>query len=334
MTERGRGSRRAAFAALLSLLPGAAGAGDLSSRAVGTNGSEFLNVDVDPRGIAMGGAFTAVAHDAYAMYWNPAGLSQIPRASAAAMHNEYVGGVRFQYLSYAQRFTDTSVIGGSFRYMDAGNIIHRDISGNNVGAFRPRNYVWEVGWGKAINDLTDSEKDVSLGVSGRWFHSDLLEHADGFSGDIGIQVHYTESYAPYNFGFVLQHVGKGQKFDKVRDNLPTQGKLGASLQPRPHLLLSLDGVMPLSNTPYLALGSELSLQAREDLKVLLRGGFSMRNQFNDLEGLRGLSLGLGAKALSFSFDYVFVPFGILGETHRFSVTWNLPAKRSRRFRRA
>jgi hypothetical protein len=306
---------------------------DLSGKAVGTAGSEFLRIDVDPRGIAMGSAYTSVTRDAYSMYWNPAGLSQIPRASAGAMHNEYLAGIRLQYFTYAHRISDDSVLAGAVRYMDFGNITNTDLSGNTIGSFRPRNYVWEVGWGKTINDLTDAERDVSLGVSGKYLHSDLIAHANAFAGDIGIQVHYTETYSPYHFGAVVQNIGAGQKFDQVRDSLPTQIKLGASIRPRPALLLAMDGVIPMTNTPYLALGTEFTVEAPNAAQLYLRGGVNMRNMFNDLEGVRAVTVGLGLKVQNISFDYAFVPFGIIGNSHRFSVSWNLPPKRSRRFRK-
>jgi len=318
------------LALLLLPLPGAAG--DFGSHAVGTAGSEFLNIDVDPRGIAMGTAFTAVTNDAFAMYWNPAGLSAIPRASAGAVHSEYFEGIRMQYFTYAQRITDTSVIGSAFRYQDFGDITHRNENGVATGKFRPRNYVYEFGWGQSITDLTDAERDISLGVTVKFLHSDLLAHANGIAGDLGIQAHFTEAYIPYNFAAVLQNLGTGQKFDQVRDSLPFRAKLGGAFKPKPFLLLALDAVMPVSNHPYGALGAEVLLESRQNLQLMLRGGFNSRNQFSGLEGLRGLSLGIGAKTGDFSFDYAFVPFGLLGDTHRFSIGWNLPAKHARRYR--
>lgn len=309
-----------------------AAAGDFSSEAAGTAGSEWLNIGVDPRGMAMGNAFIAETREAYSMYWNPAGLSQIPRVSAAAMHNEYVAGIRMQYAAYAQRITDTSVIGGAIRYFDAGGIVQRDIHGNDKGTFRPRNYVYELGWGQNITDLTDAERDISLGVTARYFYSDMVAHASGFAGDLGIQAHFTEAYMPYNFAVVVQNLGTGQKFDQVRDSLPFQAKVGTSIRPQKFLLFALDGVIPVSNTPYLALGTEVSLDTPKRIKVLLRGGYNSRNQFNGLEGFRGFSFGTGAVAGDLSFDYAFIPFGLLGNSHRFSFSYNLPAKHSRRYR--
>ena len=54
---------------------------------------EFLKAPVGPRAIGMGGAFTAVADDATAPYWNPAGLVYLPYREAVAMHAEKFGNL-------------------------------------------------------------------------------------------------------------------------------------------------------------------------------------------------------------------------------------------------
>ena len=330
-----RQNRFAIFTMICSLGAGlttTATAGDFSRSAVGTTGSEFLNVDVGPRGIAMGVAYSAVTADAFSLYWNPAGLSQVPKASFAAMHNEYLAGIKMQYLAYAHRLDENSVLAGGLRYMDVGPIDGADINGNPTASFRPRNYVYEAGWGQKINDLSDSERDISLGVTGRFLHSDLLAHADGFAGDLGVQAHYTEAALPFQFSFVAQNMGKGQKFDQVRDTLPFRGRFGAAIQPNRFSLASLELVLPASNQPFLAVGSEMVLETPGGVTAALRGGYNSFIQTGGVEGFRGLSFGFGVKLMNFSVDYAFVPFGILGDSHRVSVGWNLPGRQNRRFR--
>jgi len=310
-----------------------AAASDFSSSAIGTAGSEFLNVDVGPRGIAMGGAYSAVTNDATSLYWNPAGLTQVPRISATAMHDEYMASIREEYFAYAHRFNESTVLAGGMRYLDAGAIAQTDINGNSAGDFRPRNYIAEIGWGQAIADLTDAERDISLGVTGRYFYSDMgLAAASGYAGDIGLLARYTEAPMPYAFSCVAQNLGRGQKFDYTRDTLPFRGKLGAALQAAPFALLSMEAVFPVTNTPYGALGLELTLETPNGTKAFLRGGYNSINQFSGLEGFRGATFGFGLNMGDFTVDYAYVPFGMLGDTHRFSLSWNLPAKHSRRFR--
>lgn len=318
-------------AALLTLSPASANT-DFTTKAIGTAGSEFLTIDVDPRGIAMGSAATAITNDSTSMYWNPAGLSQIPRAAASAMHNEYFAGIRMQYASYAQRLNETSVLGAAIRHLDFGSIKNTDISGNQIGTFSPRTMALELGWAQNVLDLTDAERDISLGVTVRYFQSDMIVKASGFAMDIGMQAHYTDAVIPYDVGAVLQNLGHGQKFDKHRDTLPFRGRISAAIRPRPFLQLALEGVLPVNSHPYAAVGGEIELDTRAKTRIFLRGGYSMRNQFTGLDGIRGLSAGFGVKARDISFDYAFVPVGVLGNSHRFSVSWALPAKSSRRFR--
>lgn len=60
---------------------------------------EFLKVQVGPRAIGMGGAFTAVADDATAPWWNPAGLIYLPYREVLFQHTEKFGSlVNYDYL--------------------------------------------------------------------------------------------------------------------------------------------------------------------------------------------------------------------------------------------
>ena len=58
-----------------------------------TTGLSFLSFSPDARAEGMGGAFTAVADDAAALYWNPAGMAFFTRSEFIA--------------SYENRFSDT-----------------------------------------------------------------------------------------------------------------------------------------------------------------------------------------------------------------------------------
>lgn len=61
---------------------------------------EFLKVPVGPRAIAMGGAFSAVADDATAPFWNPAGMIYLPYREVVFQHAERFGNLLNQdYLS-------------------------------------------------------------------------------------------------------------------------------------------------------------------------------------------------------------------------------------------
>src|SRR5436309_7220574 len=52
---------------------------------------EFLKVPVGARAVGMGGAFTAVADDATAPWWNPAGMIYLPYREVIPQHAEQFG---------------------------------------------------------------------------------------------------------------------------------------------------------------------------------------------------------------------------------------------------
>ena len=50
---------------------------------VGTRGANFLEIGVGARGLALGGAYTALAEGVTALYWNPAGIAELEGPAAA-----------------------------------------------------------------------------------------------------------------------------------------------------------------------------------------------------------------------------------------------------------
>ena len=322
---------RAALMTLAVLAATAARASDFSQAGIGTAGSEFLLFDQGARGIAMGQAYSAVTDDAFSMYWNPAGLAKIPRLSAGFMYSQYLQDISYGSAFYAQRVNDESVAGAGVRYQDLGKISQTDISGNDTGQFHPSNFVAELSWGQSLYDLSDSEAKIDMGVTARWMHSVIIEHADGFGADLGVQTRFFGSLWPYDLAAVLQNMGSGQKFDRVRNTLPLRAKFGGALRPRPELLVSAEMGVPIDNQPYGAAGLEYTLEVQKGIKAMLRCGLNSQN-IPDLGILSALSAGVGLTISDFTFDYAFTTQGLLGQTHQLSITFNLPAKMSRRYR--
>lgn len=326
--------RTLALAALLALPALKAGAADFARSAVGSTGAEFLLFDTSARGIALGGAFTAAANDASAVYWNPAGLAQVPRLSIAFMHARYVADIAYSAAAGAARINDSSVLAAGLRYLDGGAIDRTDIDGLTRGKFNPRSYVAELGWGQSIYDLSDSEMDVAVGVAVKAIRTDLGAGtaAVGYASDYGLQARFYSASHTYDVGVAAQNLGMGQKFDKVRDSMPTRLRVGGGMRPVKPLLLTAEILAPINNVPHGAAGAEWTLEMERAAKVALRGGFNSLTA-QSLGFASGLTFGFGIAVSDLSFDYAFVPLGALGsQTHRLSVSFNLPAKVSRRYR--
>ena len=64
---------------------------------VGTTGAQFLELEVSSRAMGMGGAFTAVADDISAVYYNPAGLTSLYGREAAFTYISMPADVGFGF---------------------------------------------------------------------------------------------------------------------------------------------------------------------------------------------------------------------------------------------
>ena len=262
------------LAAAIALLALPAGATDFGRAAAGTSGSEFMLFDTSARGIAMGGAYSAATNDASSVYWNPAGLSQVPRFSATFLHTQYVAGITYNAASVARRVNDTSVIALGARYLDIGPISRTDVNGQTRGEFHPRSYLAEFGWGQSIYDLSDSEVDVAMGVTVKYLHTDLLEHASAYGGDFGIHSRFYGTSQTYDIAVAVQNLGVGQKFDKVRDSMPMRLRFGGGVRPYKPLLLTLEAIAPINNAPHGAAGMEYTLDFQKNLQGAVRAGLN------------------------------------------------------------
>jgi hypothetical protein len=106
--------RRLAAPALLLVIASTASAAKYAG--------EFMYVGAGARALGMGGAFVAIADDATAAYWNPAGLVMLQGSQVQLMHSERFGGlIRYDYLAYARNDGRNALAASLFR-TDAGDI--------------------------------------------------------------------------------------------------------------------------------------------------------------------------------------------------------------------
>src|SRR5438046_2207540 len=78
------------------LTPGLAGAAEIFEK-VGTFDGQFLKIGVGARAEGMGGAFVAVADDASAVFWNPAGIARLEEDKTQLLGNvaTWPAGLKF-----------------------------------------------------------------------------------------------------------------------------------------------------------------------------------------------------------------------------------------------
>jgi hypothetical protein len=117
---------------------------------------EFLRIGVGARALGMGEAFVAVADDASAPYWNPAGLVNLAERQVLFMHAEQFGdAINHDFISFAMPLDEEGAVGVSVIRMGVDNIpVTADI--------RPT-LEEDVGEDGIPNTGDDGEKDGKFG---------------------------------------------------------------------------------------------------------------------------------------------------------------------------
>ncbi|MEI7530096.1 MAG: PorV/PorQ family protein [Elusimicrobiota bacterium] len=289
-------------------------------KAIGTTTADFLNLPVGARAAGMGGAYSAISEEASGVYWNPAGLVQIPKLSAVFMRAQYIDDISYQYAAYAHRLSYDSVVGVSALMTDIGAITRTDISNNTLGSFTPQDQVFTLAYSKAILEFSDKDIDVAVGVSGKYIKSRILHSAESYAMDIGVMT-YNFGDIPYRLAVTASNMGGGLSYDEESNPLPLTFKMGAAVSPFRNMLLATDVVFPKQNSPNVLFGGELALTPNELTRLCVRAGLNMQELH---DGLNGFSMGLGATLHFFTLDYAFIPMGELGSTHRISITFDFP----------
>src|SRR5258706_1736344 len=99
----------------------------------GTEGASFLELPVGARPAALGSAYSALAEDAYAPTWNPAGLAFLSSAQLAAMHMLYLESSSYEYGSFGLPIGPGRGLGVAIQYFRPGSITGLDASRNSIG---------------------------------------------------------------------------------------------------------------------------------------------------------------------------------------------------------
>ena len=76
----------------------------------GTTAAKFLSIEVGSNAVGMGGAYTSIANDATAMYWNPAGLSFHDTKEVYFNHANWIADISFDYFGVTIPINDKSVL--------------------------------------------------------------------------------------------------------------------------------------------------------------------------------------------------------------------------------
>ncbi len=308
---------------------------NLGGQRAGISAFQSLKIGVGARGVAMGESFVAVANDASALYWNPAGLAQFEENQVLFSHTEYVVDISHDYLGVVYHISEQDVVGASVSALHMDDMeVTTETQPYGTGSF--------FSFGDVAVGLSYAKKmtdQFSFGATVRYAEETLdLLKMRSVMFDLG--TFYWTGLGSTRFAVVISNFGsdvtpKGSltRWDGASTasfqsfSLPTVFRLGLAFEPfqtdDQRVTTSIQLNHPNDNSEHFRVGLEYAF----DNTLFLRGGFKRTIGQpllgEDATSEEDFTLGAGfAAPVSMSkvtADYAFARFNRLGSVHRFSV---------------
>ena len=281
---------------------------------VGTYSLQFLKIGVSARGSGMGGAFTAIANDATATYWNPAGMVDITRTDISLSYTWWPADIKLNYAAGA--FTLPFVPGTwgvSARALTMDPQVVRTIylPEGTGEEFDAGDMSFGLSYAKFFTDK------FSSGATVHFIHSGLAEKSvNTFAFDFGLI--YRIGLWGMRLGMMIQSLGGEVDYDNRGSKMPTMFKVAMAATPYSQGVNSVQGVFefthPSDNQETVNLGAEYGFNQF----FFLRGGYNFNTDSQGLAAGMGLRINT-SQTSDLTFDYAWNEFGFLNEVHRISL---------------
>lgn len=207
---------------------------------VGITAVPFLQIEPDSRATGMGNTGVAVADNASAIFWNPAGLAFQNQNQISITHANWLPAFNadlfYDYLVGTYYVEGIGTIGGHITFLNLGEQIRTDETGLELGRFNSFELSAGLSYGFSISE------NFSVGTGLRYIYSSLADGSvsgqdisPGSSVGIDLAALYkTDPFqignrlATFNAGFNLSNIGPGIQYtdNAQKDPLPTVMRLG------------------------------------------------------------------------------------------------------------
>jgi len=260
----------------------------------------FLRNGSGARALALGKAMVAIADDADAVYWNPAGLVQLEERQLSYLFARPLGDISgLQYHTFAFAIPDNEqAFGIDLIYFDAGSFTGYDDQANRLGDYDANSYAFHLAYAKPW------ENNTSWGVGLKYVHQEIAgSSGNGYGADIGFR--YAPKATKWSMGILLQDiVGANIKLANESSRMPLRVWLGGAWQPFPELTISVAG----DKTSQSDFNAHFGLEYTPAEPLVLRGGYTGESE--------EFSAGIGFVSGKYTLDYAYSTHQDLGDSHR------------------
>lgn len=215
----------------------------ISYAQVGITSVPFLLIEPDSRGAAMGNTGVAIADNASAIFWNPAGLAFQEGNQASLTHSNWlknfnVSDLFYDYVVGKMEFEGIGTVGAHITFLNLGQqAVTDERSPEVISTFNSYELAVGLGYGFEIS------RNFALGTGFRFIYSDLASGlrvgeqkasaARSLAIDLG-GLYRTDNFmiganrARFSAGFNLANLGPGMQYtdNAQKDPLPTTLRMG------------------------------------------------------------------------------------------------------------
>jgi len=211
---------------------------------VGITAVPFLQIEPDSRGAGMGNTGVAIADNASAIFWNPAGLAFQNGNQISITHSKWLPNFNtdlfYDYLVGKYYVDGIGEIGGHVTFLNLGEQTRTDEAGNVLGTFTSYELAGGASYGFQVS------RNFALGTGFRFIYSQLVPPGTDVGGQearvgtsIGVDLaglyrtdHFNvaDRNAQFKAGFNLSNIGPGVQYtdEAQQDPLPTLLRVGWS----------------------------------------------------------------------------------------------------------
>ncbi len=294
---------------------------------LGTNSAPELLIPVGSLSTALQGSNLSSVTGVDALYWNPAGITQMKTTTGEAMFSymNYFADMSMQYVAGVVRLGNIGVLGASVRNLDFGDPILVTTEYDPEGTGEKISPTYLVGQLSLARAMTDK---VHFGATVKIISEKIGQVSSfGYGFDFGLQ--YIAGKSGIRFGVALKNLGPAMKFDGpgldrqfIENGIPTIRRVNLQEFDLPTSLeigLSYNATFSKNNnilvsTAFLNSGFtsdeyRFGLEYNYNNYVFLRGSYTYYPDKETDEDLFGPSFGAGVKYpfgnVTLGFDYAY-----------------------------
>ena len=282
----------------------------MSGDDAGTCGAQFLKINMGGRPSGMGGAYSALATDVNAVYWNPGGLASVKNNEAEAMYLKWFEDTSLGYISFAM-----PVIGGAVGFgitaLSTTDMEKRIDDTPEHTSFDAEDIAVGFSYGKNIKTF-----GVGVGIKAIQSKIDTEKSNLALAVDLGCLKQVPVGNNKLNLSASIQNIGTGIKYINKNDPLPGIVRIGAGyFLLNDKMIASIDLNLPRDNKVNANFGFEYRI-VTGNLVLPVRIGY---RTLTDFETIDGISAGFGIGFVNYNLNFAWVPYGDLGDTIRLSI---------------